>query len=222
MNLDNFVYRAFPVEVVSNPFDFEVRLTILNNRLMHGLFSTRGIEANECPLFIGVYPGYRRTIKELTAKSRRISDRAFQEKHPAVQCATPYAFWLGSYDPGYVLDPTDEDGELLPEFAPFIVSYAHEPPPKIHQTAAFVYDRPRQRYEVWLMNPVERDEEVFLYYGNHYLRDYPINLNSTENPFAYYIPEASIFKDDPRCVPPALLGQSRSSTQIEELNIENR
>jgi|WetSurMetagenome_2_1015567.scaffolds.fasta_scaffold532545_2 hypothetical protein len=209
---DSAAYRVFPIEVVSNTFDFDVRRVMHNTQQMRGVFSRRVIGPAEVPIYIGAYPGYRKHRPEMESKTSRFAARYLMEEKAAVQQISAYLLSLQRYDPGCVLDPTDEDGKLLPEFKPYIVSYLNEPPPGFKQKAVFVYNQARQRYEVWLIQPVEPDEEVYLYYGKRYLRNYSIETNAIEAQFAYFIPAASNYLPDPRGVPQPLDAPDELST----------
>ena len=209
---DSLTYHVFPIEVVSNTFDFDVRRVMHNGQPMRGVFSRRAIAPEECPLYIGAYPGYRKHRTELDNKASRFAARFSLEPKAAIQHMSTYLLSLQRYLPGYALDPTDENGKLLPEFKPFIVSYLNEPPPGFKQKAVFVYNQARQRYEVWLFQPVEQAEEVFLYYGKRYLRNYSIETTAIEDRFAYYIPAASSYLPDPRGVPQPLDAPDELST----------
>jgi hypothetical protein len=198
------VYRAFPPGVVSNTHDFEVRWVAHNDRRMRGVFARRRIAAPECSLFIGVYPGHRKSRQEIRNKFTSYSDRHLVDEHTAILRSCAYNLSLDRVDPGYRLDPTDEDGALLPEFTASVVCYINESPPGAAPQAAFVYNQPRLRYEVWLLHAVERDEEIFLYYGKHYLREYPFNNTGADHLF-HIIPVDCVLEPDPRGVPAPLL-----------------
>ena len=194
-------YRTFPSEVVSNSHDFEVRWVAHNDRRMRGVFARRSIPTPECSLFMGSYPGHRVSKEENTRKVARYESGHGVDRLTAVRQTVAYTLSLRDHDPGYVLDPTDEEGKLLAEFTPYLVCYINEPPPGCPSKATFVYNQPRQRYEVWLLQPVEQDEEVYLYYGKNYIRDYPINSAAADGKFAHFIPADSTFKPDMRGVP---------------------
>jgi hypothetical protein len=52
---------------------------------------------------------------------------------------------------------------------------------------------------------MKQDEELFLYYGKDYLRNYPFNPSTNANQFSHYIPTESTFVPDPRGVPAPLI-----------------
>ena len=203
MPKESLVYRAFPPEVVSNTHDFEVRWTVHNDRRMRAVFARRRITAAECSLFVGTYPGYQKSTQEIRDKYTSYADRHFVDAQTAIRKTCAYNLSLERVNPGLRLDPTDAEGALLPEFASSIVSYINESPPGILPQAAFVYNRPRRRYEVWLLHAVEQDEEIFLYYGKYYLRDYPYNSTCADSVF-HVIPADATLVLDPRGVPPPL------------------
>ena len=130
---------------------------------------------------MGTYPGYRKKKEEIARKVANYVAHNSVDYLTGVRKTVAYALSLREHDPGYVLDPTDDDGDLYPEFENYLVGYINEPPPKFPSKAAFVFNLPRQRYEVWLLKAIEKDEEVYLFYGKNYFRDYPINCNSCEN-----------------------------------------
>jgi hypothetical protein len=198
------IYRTFPPEIVSNTFDFDVRWMIHNGHWMRGVFARRSIDASECSLFMGSYPGCRKSREENALKVERYAARHGVDQRTAILKTVAYSLSLRKIDPGYILDPTDEEGELLPECIPYLGLYINEPPPGHPSKAAFVYNQPRQRYEVWLLQMVEQDEEIYLYYGSKYVRDYPINPHAYDDRFSHYIPMESIFRPDRRGLPPLL------------------
>jgi hypothetical protein len=198
------VYRVFPPEVASNSNDFEVRCVIHNGQRMRGVFARQAIAVSECSLFMGTYPGLRMSKEENARKVAQYAAQHGVDHQTAVRHTVAYTLSLRDHDPGYVLDPTDEQGTLLPEFIPCLVCYINEPPPGCPSKAAFVYNQPRQRYEVWLLQAVQQDEEVYLYYGKHYVRDYPINTGANDGMFSHFIPADSIFKPDLRGMPATL------------------
>jgi hypothetical protein len=198
------IYRTFPPEVVSNSHDFDVRWVVHNNLRMRGVFARRVIPTPECSLYMGAYPGHRITKEASTRKVDRYANEHKVARPAAARQVVGYSLSLREHDPGHVLDPTDEEGNLLPEFIPYLVLYINEPPPGAPSKAAFVYNQPRGRYEVWLLKPVHQDEEIYLYYGRNYVRDYPINLDAANGKFSHFIPEGSIFRPDLRGIPAPL------------------
>ena len=204
MSPASYVYRTFPPEVVSNTHDFDVRRVVHNGRHMRGVFARRTIGVPECSLYMGVYPGYRIRKEESELKVAHYAAQHAVDRRTAIRKVVAYTLSLREKDPGYVLDPTDEEGNLVPEFIPYLVCYINEPPPECPAKAAFVYNQPRQRYEVWLLQGVEQDEEVYLYYGRQYVRDYPFNPNGKDEQFSHYIPSESIFNLDRRGIPAPL------------------
>jgi hypothetical protein len=217
MPKESLVYRAFPSEVVSNTHDFEVRWVVHNDRRMHAVFARRRIASTECSLFVGTYPGYRKSTEEIRNKFTSYADRHFVDDQTAIRRTCAYNLSLERVDPGFRLDPTDEEGALLPEFSSSIVSYINESPPGFLPQAAFVYNRPRRRYEVWLLHEVGQDEEVFLYYGKYYLRDYSFNTTCDDHVF-HVIPAYGTLVPDPRGVPAPLQvpGQGSRHQSIRE------
>jgi hypothetical protein len=194
-------YRAFPPEVISNTFDFEVRWVIHNGRRMRGVFARRQIRDSECAVFIGVYPGNRRSEKEHAEKTARYAERHAIDLDQAKRKASAYVLSLKRPDPGYVLDPADEEGVLLPEFSTSLALLVNENPPGAVPKASFVWNAPRNRYEVWLRQAVAQDEEIYLFYGSQYFRDYPVDAELGKDRYYYNIPEGSMFTDDPRGIP---------------------
>jgi hypothetical protein len=144
------------------------------------------------------------TKEENARKVVQYAARHGVDHQTAVRHAVAYTLSLRDHDPGYVLDPTDKEGALLAEFIPYLVHYINEPPPGYPSKAAFVYNRARQRFEVWLLQGVEKDDEIFLYYGKHYVRDYPVNAEASDGQFAHYIPADSTFRPDVRGAPAPL------------------
>ncbi len=202
--LDTYIYRTFPPEIVSNTFDFEVRCVVHHGRRMRGVFARRPIQASECSVFVGIYPGLRIRKVENLHKADRYAIRHSVDRYIAMQKVDAYSLSLRAVDPEYVLDPTDAEGNLIPEFIPYIAGYINEPPPKHLVKSSYVYNQPLQRYEAWLLLPVEQGEEIFIYYGNSYLRDYPIDPASCSVRLSRCIPRESIFQFDHRGIPEPL------------------
>jgi hypothetical protein len=169
---------------------------------MRGVFARRRIGIPECSLYVGIYPGYRKSKQEIADKFTSYAARHLVDKQTAIRKTCSYNLSLERVDPGYRLDPTDEEGALLPEFTSCVVCYINESPPESLPQAAFVYNQPRRRYEVWLLHAVEQDEEIFLYYGKYYFRDYPFN-SSCDGRF-HCIPVNSVLTPDRRGVPAPL------------------
>jgi hypothetical protein len=215
MQSDAYIYRVFPPEVASNTLDFNVRRVIHNGTPMRGVFAERRIDVSECSMYVGLYPGYRKSKEEIANKVTRYAAHHFVDEQIAIRKTCAYNLSLERHDPGYRLDPTDEEGDLLPEFASFLVCYINEPPQEHLPKATFVYNQPRQRYEVWLLQAVERDEEVYLYYGKHYLRDYPLN-SACDGRFLHYIPGESVLAPDRRGIPAPLQVPEYIETQSIE------
>ncbi len=197
-------YIAFPTEVVSNTYDFDVRWVIHSNRKMRGVFARRAINEGECGLFIGVYPGLMKTKQESQRKVAQYAERHSMEKQAAAGRVNAYSLWHRYYDSEHVLDPTDEVGKLLPEFALYMALYINEPPPGCMPNAVFVHNRPRKRCEVWLIHAVGQDQEILHYYGKGYIRDYPINMQAVDGRHSFYIGEESSFEADRRATPKPL------------------
>ena len=171
---------------------------------MYGVFSRRPVGRPDCSLFMGVYPGHRASKEESLIKVDRYAARNAVDRFTAARKTVSYTLSMRKYDPGFVLDPTDEKGALLPEFVSYLVCYLNEPPPGHTPKAVFAYNQPRQRYEVWLLQAVRQDEEVFIYYGDKYMRDYPINDNACDTRRCHFIPAESVFRPDPRGAPAPL------------------
>jgi hypothetical protein len=220
MTQASYVYRTFLPEVVSNTHDFDVRWVVHNGRRMRGVFARRSISTPECSLYMGAYPGYRRKKEESALKVAGYVAEHDVDHLTAVRKTIAYTLSLRDRDPGYVLDPTDEKGELLPEFIPYLVCYINEPPPGFTSKAAFVYNMPRQRYEVWLLQAVNQDEEVYLYYGKHYVRDYPVNPGASDDRYSHFIPTESVFRLDQRGIPAPLQVPEEVQLPIGEERLE--
>jgi hypothetical protein len=198
-------YRAFAPEVISNTFDFDVRWVLHNGRRMRGVFARRQIRDSECAVFIGVYPGIRRSEKEHAEKTARFAERHDVDLDAAKRRMAAYVLSLKRPDPGFVLDPTDAEGVLLPEFSTSLALLVNENPPGAVPKASFVWNSPRNRYEVWLRQAAAQDEEIHLYYGSQYFRDYPVDAEAANTRFYYLIPAESVFTDDPRGIPEPLI-----------------
>lgn len=81
----------------------------------------------------------------------------------------------------------------------------NEPPPGNYSKAAFVYNEPRGRYEVWLVRRVGQGEDVFLCYGDEYERDYFINTTACAGWDGKHMPADSLLLPDPRGAPEPLV-----------------
>lgn len=78
-----------------------------------------------------------------------------------------------------MIDPTDDDGAILDEFSLCKGLYVNEPPPGQQVNACFALHHGLQRVEVRLLRKVKADEEVFVFYGAGYPRDYLISKQCT-------------------------------------------
>lgn len=67
---------------------------------------------------------------------------------------------------GYVLDPGDGQGRLLPEFAAAVGPYVNEPDVRTGPNLLWVWNLPKYRLEMWTARPVRRGEELTVCYGN--------------------------------------------------------
>ena len=75
-----------------------------------------------------------------------------------------------------VLDPTDDRGDLMPEFEDRCLGlFANEPPPGTPVNAAFAFSPRRRAIEIWTLHPVARGQEIFVFYGSGYERSYLIS-----------------------------------------------
>jgi len=75
-----------------------------------------------------------------------------------------------------VLDPTDDNGDLMPEFEDrFLGLFANEPPPGTPVNAAFAFCPRRRAIEIWTLHPVATGQEIFVFYGSGYERPYLIS-----------------------------------------------
>jgi hypothetical protein len=151
-----------------------------------------------------VYPGKRRSEKAQEEKAARYAGRHAVDMDRAKRATPAYVLSLKWPDPGYVLDPADEEEALLPDFANGIVFYLNENPPGAVPKASFAWNVPRDRHEVWLQQAAAQDEEIYLYYGGQYFRDYPLDAGAFDGRFYYIIPAESAFTADPRGIPAPL------------------
>lgn len=216
------VYRIFPPQVVSNSHDFEVRHVIHHGRGMRGVFARHPITSNQCSLYMGAYPGVRVQLEEAYRKADAYAARFGVDRGTAAQRTIGYALSLRNHDPGYILDPTDDLGNLLPQFASHLVCYINEPPPGCPAKAVFVYNQLHERYEIWLLHPVDEGEEIFIYYGSSYRRDYPVNHQSGDEKKSHYIPRASRFHLDPRGLPPPLQVPGEGEGSVFSMNYSQK
>jgi len=74
----------------------------------------------------------------------------------------------------YYFDPTLCTNKLLPEFDHCVVHRLNEPSPGLQQNCRWVR-RKYQPSEIWTLRDIEPGEELLLYYGDGYQRNYEIN-----------------------------------------------
>jgi hypothetical protein len=196
------VYRVLPEHLLSNSYDFVVRPTVLAGRTMAGVVTRHAIPKTCCPLFLGAFAGHLRTEAEIEQKIRGYMARHKVERAAATACAVAYNLTLAHYQPGFDLDPTDEDGRLLPDFQGCIVNFVNEAPPGRPIKVTFVFNTPRQRYELWLMHGARSGEELFTYYGPLYERGYPINWRAASRIQPGIIPAESVLLIEERGTSP--------------------
>lgn len=209
-------YRMFQPEVTSNTLDFFVGWVCHHGRRMRGVFTRHGIPARDCPLFIGVYPGVMKNHADHHSKVVAYARLHAVDERTATRRVSAYSLSTSRHFPGCLLDPTDEQGILFPSFRSFLAGYLNEPPVNHQPKAAFVFNQPRQRYEVWLMKPVDEAEEIFIYYGEQYPRDYPIDTASTREHVSFRIPAESLLSLDLRGNPHLL---NFHDDQLEDIDL---
>ena len=195
------LYRVFDPQVMSNAHDFDVRPTTHGDRRMLGVFAKRAIDMAECPVFVGVFAGYVRTEQEIEHKITRYMERHQVSRKTAIMRAACYNLTLVHYNVGCDLDPSDEEGALLPEFASCIANYVNEPPPDRAAKVTLVFNELRRRYELWLLDQVGQGEEIFTFYGFEYEREYPINMTACNEVQPRLIQQTSAFVLDERGAP---------------------
>ncbi|MBN1438566.1 MAG: SET domain-containing protein [Anaerolineales bacterium] len=198
-----FSYFVFPAEVHSNSRDFEIRRAVHNARPMRGVFARRPVAQAECALFIGTYPGRRIRMEEWRRKVKAYADRHAVSLEAAKWTLNRMTFSLERMEPGFLLDPSDENGELLPEFTNHLAGLVNEPPPGCAANAVFAYNRVRARFEVWLQNAVRAGEEIYAYYGSRYRRDYPVGEVAEDSPFHVIPADSKLIPYPGRALVPA-------------------
>jgi len=200
MNSIASAFLVFNQDVMSNTHDFDVRRVVHNDHEMLGIVARRDLA--RCPLFVGVYPGIPLSKADAGRKLAEYADRHGVDR-AAAERAFRYNIAAERYGHGVELDPTDEEGQLLPEFLNHIALYVNEAPPQITPNASFIYNEPRERYEIWLLEPLREGQEILTCYGHNYARDYPFNMMACHNWEWAHIPQGSMFIFDKRGAPPA-------------------
>jgi len=117
---------------------------------------------------IGTYPGQRYTGAEYGKRREAgLTDGKF-----AVDFWKPDA--RGVPRTGYVIDPGNAHGTLLPRFAAAVAPLVNEPGEGGAPNAVWVWNLPKNTLELWSLRAIGAGQEVTLCYGNGggYVRDY--------------------------------------------------
>lgn len=160
-------------DAFSNANAFALAEVSKAGRMMLGVVAKHAISGT--PVNIGVYPGRLINTLQSALKREQYALRYGVTRKLDLQRATAYNRDADELAFDHELDPSDADGNILPEFAGHLALYINEPAPDQPLNATFVYDHPNQRYEAWLILPVAAGEEITVSYGRHYWREYPVN-----------------------------------------------
>jgi hypothetical protein len=79
-----------------------------------------------------------------------------------------------------VYDPTDEKGQISPPFISHTPLYINEPPPPFQNNCCWVFHKKDDfdqttNLEIWTFREIKKGNQLFIFYGNDYFREYPIN-----------------------------------------------
>jgi hypothetical protein len=83
-------------------------------------------------------------------------------------------------NPNFLFDPTDENGTILQEYTHNIPLYINEPPPGYLNNCCWVFHSHSDfgqttTLEIWTFREIKKGEQLFIFYGNDYHREYSIN-----------------------------------------------
>lgn len=129
-----------------------------------GVVALRDVPAWTC---LGPYPGAVRTLQA----HERLKARGRASDAYAVQ------FWDsrpgGRIDDTLVIDPA-VGGRLAAPYRHAAAAYVNEPAGRQRPNAAWTWNFPRHRVELWTTRPLKRGEEVCAWYGDAYDRGYAV------------------------------------------------
>lgn len=115
---------------------------------------------------LGPYPGTRYTFDQyIKRQGQGLTDGKFGVD-----------FWRvasnGRPSYRYIIDPGDDRGNLLPEFAKAVTPLANEPTTDKLPNLVWVWNIPEYRIEMWTNRAVAAGEELTICYGSEYSRRY--------------------------------------------------
>lgn len=149
---------------------FQVRITDSRG------FSVFALENIPKRTLIGVYHGYYVSAFRLdSALSSFAGNDENSSSHYIKHDNFHYLVPISGL-PLYYVDPTLCTDLLLPEFDHCIVTKINEPPKGFSQNCYWVRKK-RKPPEIWSIRDIQFGEELFIYYGSGYQRDYEIDGN---------------------------------------------
>ena len=136
-----------------------------------------------------------------------------------VRARRPNIGYTYEYDDGWVIDPADGKGNIMPRFINAVAPYINEPGRQEQSNMYWVYNIPRHRVEFWTSEKIKKGDELLLCYGTTYDRSYETSCNSKNNPqYALHF----IYDDDSSESPlPLSNNNRRNAVQNFGLKLQN-
>jgi len=94
-------------------------------------------------------------------------------------------------NPNFLYDPTDEEGQIMQKFKNNVCIYINEPPPQKLNNCAWVFTtldsfEETTLLEIWTFREIQPEEELYIFYGEEYHRNYEINWEKEACGSNYY------------------------------------
>jgi len=156
------------------------------------MYSTPEVVVRECNHGHGLFAKY-----DLPALTRigqytgnQTSRYSYKEKAKKLAKFTDYCAEV-PHNPNFVYDPTDNDGNLLESYKHNVCMYINEPPPHKLNNCAWVFTKKDNfeettLLEIWTFREVKAGEQLYIFYGDDYSRDYAINRDKDACDSNYY------------------------------------
>uniref|UniRef100_A0A6C0CMS3 SET domain-containing protein n=1 Tax=viral metagenome TaxID=1070528 RepID=A0A6C0CMS3_9ZZZZ len=159
-----------------------------------GVYTLHDIPMNE---IVGVYPGnvlsmssHNNKIKDYLEYSNITSSSLIRNIYDEFG---KYLFYLDipmphiDIKPPYYIDPTDSEGVLIPKYKFNPALLINEPSPGELPNLRWVINSKTGRVELRTTTFLEKGQELLIWYGDNYKRDYDINSEECSKIYNYIL-----------------------------------